>query len=174
MTFSLKIQGWDERSAEIDGHYRYTLRRAWAPGQRRALVIGCNPSKADGLADDQTIRRLTQLLRDAGYDGFEIVNLFAWRATDPDVLIRMAVVEGYDVVGDRNDETIDRAIRGAAVVVAAWGGLDWVQFERRVNDVLVMLERAGKHLHCFGLTKTGAPRHPSRLPRSAKLEVYAP
>lgn len=175
MSFSLKIQGYDERAAEFDGPYRYTLTRAWAPGQKRALVIGCNPSTADALKDDQTIRRLRQLLGDAGYDGFEIVNLFAFRATNPLDLEMADSRGGIDVVGPRNDEFIRAAIERASCVVAAWGSLSWAPFEERIEEVCILLDMAGvKSVRCFGETKTGAPRHPSRLPRSAKLEGYLP
>lgn len=171
--FKLVIQGYDERTADFDGPYRYSLTRAWSPSPRRALVLGCNPSKAGALKNDQTISRSTQLVRDAGYDGFVMMNLFSWCATHPKDL-RRAAAEGHDVVGPETDARLKRAIANAPVVIAAWGSLDWAEFEMRVQTVCLFLQQAGKHLSCFGLTKDGAPRHPSRLPRSAKLEHYAP
>lgn len=173
MTFSLKLQGYDERSAELsdDSRYRYTLTRAWAPGGRRALVVGHNPSTADAEQDDQTIRRLRQLLGDAGFAGFTIVNLFAFRATDPKDCLAMG---GHAIGYLRQEETLTREVRAASCVIAAWGEIKTERQEERVNELLIRLAPTGKSLFCFGLTKGGFPRHPSRLPRSAKLEVCAP
>lgn len=172
--FKLAMQGWDERSANFstDRRYRYTLSRAWAPDGRRALVIGHNPSTADALKDDQTIRRLRQLLRDHDFTGFTIVNLFAWRSTDPAALVRLSIIEGIDVVGRDNDSEIRAELRFTDAVVAAWGGSTWKEFHARVKFVRALVGLSGRTLYCFGRTKEGAPRHPSRLPRSAKLEAF--
>lgn len=170
MTFSLRIQGYDQRFADLsgDGLYRYTLLRAWSPGPNRALVIGCNPSTADAVKDDQTIRRLRQLLGEAGYDGFTIANLFAFRATDP-----RSLRDVEDPIGHDNDRVLAEEIESAAAVIAAWGSSTWAPFHRRLTVVRFLLAKSQRPLLCFGRTKEGAPRHPSRLPRSARLEAYA-
>lgn len=171
MTFSLSIQGYREASAVMssDNRHRYTLSRAWAPGGMRAIVVGHNPSTADADKDDQTIRRLTQLLRDAGYSGFTIVNLFAFRATDPQSLIGER-----DPFGRENDQHIWLAMTGAPAVIVAWGGKSPLEEEAEMQRGYI-LRRAERNLSpvlCFGKTKDGAPRHPSRLPRTAKLEPF--
>ena len=40
------------------GRYRWWLERRWHRGQPMLLFIGLNPSRADGLRDDPTLRRL--------------------------------------------------------------------------------------------------------------------
>ncbi|MPY12285.1 DUF1643 domain-containing protein [Arthrobacter bussei] len=42
-----------------------------------------NPSTADGYADDGTIRCCLSLVDAAGVKGLRVVNLFAYRSTDP-------------------------------------------------------------------------------------------
>lgn len=172
MTFALRIQGYQERSAEIDGSYRYRLARAWAPGGRRALVCMANPSTADEMRDDQTIRRLTQLLADAGYSGFTVVNLFAWRATDPREL---GTITAAKAIGPRNDETIAAEIVRHPAAIVAWGAPvagRQIVFDARARWFIQLALRNGCQLYCLGRTKDGHPRHPSRLPRSARLEAW--
>jgi hypothetical protein len=77
-----------ERAAVISdcGLYRYMLRRAWDYERMRALVCMLNPSTADAEIDDPTIRSCVRLLRALGFGSVEIVNLFAFRATQPAAL----------------------------------------------------------------------------------------
>lgn len=171
---------YKESSAEFssDGIYRYRLSRAWAPIGPRVVVIGYNPSTADALVDDQTIRRLRQLLAANGYSGFEIVNLYAFRATDPKALDAIA-----DPVGPGNDDAIAEAMANTTIAVIAWGAIgttapadgSWKPPDapvRRRRWVLEQARRCNVAPLCFGFTKDGAPRHPSRLPRTAKLEAF--
>ena len=101
--------------AFMEGQYRYLLWRYWGEAKRLVWVL-LNPSTADARQDDPTIRRCVGFAKGWGYDGIQVVNLFAYRATDPREL--KAVV---DPVGPRNDEFIERAARGHEMVVVAWG-----------------------------------------------------
>ena len=47
------------------------------------LFIGLNPSTADGIDDDPTIRRCIRFAKDRGYGRLSVANLFAYRATRP-------------------------------------------------------------------------------------------
>lgn len=67
--------------------YRYTLWRIWNESEPCVMFIGHNPSTADEKEDDPTIRRCINYSRDWGYGGLYMVNLFAYRATDPKDLI---------------------------------------------------------------------------------------
>lgn len=149
------------RGATIDatGTYRYHLWRAWGEGPRLVWVM-LNPSTADADIDDPTIRRVTSFTRREGYPGFEVVNLFGLRATDPSALW------GHpDPVGPENDRHLLGACDKAAKVVVAWGvhgnsfGVvkDNVTRDRVVCRELRMMGRAP---YCLGVTKGGSPRHP--------------
>src|SRR5207253_9302632 len=76
-----------------DGLYRYSLtREILNPGigcldedERGGTVtfVGLNPSTADATQDDPTIRRCIRFAREWGFDRLKMVNLYAYRATDP-------------------------------------------------------------------------------------------
>ena len=78
-----------------DRVYRYRLWRRWAAGPM-LVVIALNPSTADEAQDDPTIRRCLGYARDWGFAGLRMLNLFAFRATAPVVMMRAADPVGPD------------------------------------------------------------------------------
>ena len=66
-----------------DERHRYSLTRRWGDGPRVCCWIMLNPSTADATTDDPTIRRCIGFTHAWGYDALTVVNLYAWRATDP-------------------------------------------------------------------------------------------
>ena len=150
-----------------DRVYRYSLDRHWGSlwGDSCATpvvaFIGLNPSTADETRDDPTIRRCVAFAMQWGYHGLIMLNLFAFRATDPAVLKRTA-----DPVGPDNDRTIRDVASRADLVVAAWGAHG--AFRERDRDV----RRLAPRLLCFGTTKGGHPRHPLYLRKDTALEIY--
>ncbi len=121
-----------------------------------------NPSTADGLADDPTIRRCIGFVKSFGASVLSVRNLFAYRATDPDELLTADNPTG----GDRGDAELRAAIT-ADLVIVAWGGK--VPFGRQ-KEALRLL--GGKQLFCLGVTKDGSPRHPLYLRGDAELVPY--
>jgi hypothetical protein len=97
------------------GKFRYRLFRKWGCGSPLLFVM-LNPSTADGEKDDATIRRCLRFAMAHDFGELEVVNLFAYRATDPKELRRA----GYPV-GPENDQHITDAVREAAAVCLAWG-----------------------------------------------------
>ena len=158
-----------ERWAKISacGRYRWVLNRVWSEWGRRACVIMLNPSTADALVDDATIRALIRLLTARGYAGFEVVNLFALRSTDPAALMAAA-----DPVGHMNDLHIAGSITRCDMVVCAWGTHKFVVQSKRGIEVLKLLEPFNLMPQCFGTTKSGAPKHPLYLKTGTPLEPY--
>uniref|UniRef100_UPI002590127D DUF1643 domain-containing protein n=1 Tax=uncultured Alistipes sp. TaxID=538949 RepID=UPI002590127D len=57
---------WEETGQE-QGAYRFILEQA---GERMLFVIGLNPSTANELRPDPTLRKVTRFAANAGYDGF--------------------------------------------------------------------------------------------------------
>lgn len=156
-----------ERDAVISpcGGYRYLLRRTWDHAKPRALFVMLNPSTADAEVDDATIRSCTRLSKGLGYGSFEVVNLFAIRATDPIVLQTAAAS-----VGPANDDAIERALGRCDMVICAWGAHHMAE-ERRA-PVCNMLRSYRPAIFCFGKTKSGAPKHPLYIKSGTPLEVY--
>lgn len=146
-----------------DGMYRYDLTRGWGPG-RWVLWIMLNPSTADAMDDDPTVRRCRGFTRAWGYSGLVVVNLYAYRATNPHELIR-----ADDPIGPANKRAIEGWLRHDRVdlAVAAWGAR-WADLGiPRLN-----VEGMGRDLWCLGRTKGGHPRHPLYLHRDCRPTRY--
>lgn len=157
------------RDATIDpsGRYRYVLRRHWGdPDNFPSLMSGriacwimLNPSTADGLEDDPTIRRCIRFSRDWGFAGLVVVNLFALRATNPAELWRYPALES---IGPDNDFAILEEARFAQVVIAAWGAHGSL-FGRAKTVTEHLRAEVTVELHHLGLTRAGQPKHPLYL-----------
>ncbi|MEO7003154.1 MAG: DUF1643 domain-containing protein [Ktedonobacterales bacterium] len=70
-----------ENGALNVGDYRYLLWRTWDEAQPRLLWAMLNPSTPDG--EDPTVRRCKDFSQRWGYGSMEIVNLFAYRTSNP-------------------------------------------------------------------------------------------
>ena len=148
------------------GKFRYWLSRIWNADLPPLLFVMLNPSTADALVDDATIRRCVNFAKAEGcYGGIDVVNLFAFRATDPADLRRA----GYPV-GPDNDQYIEQAARRAGAVCVAWGVM--TAGDERVQQVMPLLRRAGHEPQCLHITKSGYPGHPLYLASRLKLRPY--
>lgn len=147
------------------GKYRYLLRRTWDGSKPRALLIMLNPSTADASTDDATIRACVRLLRGLGYGSMEVVNVFAWRATNPDELLRHE-----DVIGPNNHHTIEAAILRCDVAICAWGA--YPPAKQYAVELLNLVRSHRPAAYCFGKTKSGAPKHPLYIKSGTPLKVF--
>lgn len=166
------------------------------PPHGPVLWCGLNPSTAGAWVNDLTTEKIGEFTRrspwgrrggrqergaDEEHDvvfgvyryllwrpGFELVNLFAKRATNPTELRTHAFP-----VGARNDEVIRAALSRAVALVVAWGH-DGEHHLARVAQVVELLEAKprGLPLLCLGTTKDGHPCHPSRLPYATELRPW--
>lgn len=131
------------------GRYRYALTRRWGPDPQ-AIWIMLNPSTADATMNDPTIRRCMTFSKSFGYGALTVVNLYAWRATNPAEL----KMSGRDVVGPENDSILRSLASTGWPVIAAWGTRADPGRARHV------IQLVGAHLLCLGTTKDGHPKHP--------------
>jgi hypothetical protein len=129
--------------------YRYSLWRVWDQSKSHVMFIGLNPSTADETADDPTLIRCMNYARSWGYGGVYMANLFAFRATDPEVMFA-----ANNPIGKYNDRWLVELSQKAGLVVAAWGNSG--SFMRRSNEVKQLLS----NLHCLKMNKSGEPAHP--------------
>lgn len=138
--------------------YRYSLTRRWS-GAPLLVFVMLNPSTADMIDDDPTIRRCMGFGRSLGAGGIHVVNLFALRSTDPKGL-RVA-----EPIGPHNDRAIrdaaHEARRRKSPVICAWGASPFVR--GRDREVLELLASARVQPMCLSITKSGAPAHPLYL-----------
>ena len=87
--------------------FRYRLGRRWSDGPVLAFIM-LNPSCADEHIDDPSVRRCIGFAQRRGYGGLEMVNLYAFLATDPAELRRA----GYPI-GPDNDQRMRPFMRAA-------------------------------------------------------------
>lgn len=139
--------------------YRYWLERSWADyGGDFLNFVMLNPSTADGMVDDPTIRKCVGFARRWGYIGVHVVNLFALRSTDPRALRLHA-----DPVGPENDVFIEAGASSGPLTIVAWGNHGTLHGRDRA--VLAMM--AGKcQVKALGINANGTPEHPLLVPYS--------
>lgn len=145
-----------------DGLHRYWLSRRLAMGERTVLFVGLNPSTADAMQDDPTIRRCVAFARSWGFDWLYMGNVNAYRSTDPKGLPADPLL----AVGPRNQEALTWMAQRAELVVAAWGA-------NRLNSYAETLARrvlALPHVRCLGRNADGTPKHPLYLRKDCQLE----
>ncbi len=153
--------------------WRYTLHRSWADkplfgpiSQGNVMFIGLNPSTADEVNNDPTVRRCIGYARAWGYGSLIMTNIFAFRATYPSDM-KAAV----DPVGPENDKWLIECASEAALVVAAWGNDG--AYRSRSRQVVEMMDRARLQLMCLRITKVGEPEHPLYLPGKLRPTPFA-
>ena len=146
--------------------YRYWLHRELASEGRAGLAfVMLNPSTADAVNDDPTIRRCIGFGREWGFRELTVLNLFALRATKPAELRR----HGAEAIGRRNDEALRwmREHPATTMVVAAWGN-HGMHLNRAANVMAIIAPAVA-----LGVTKQGCPKHPLYARREAKPLAYA-
>lgn len=134
------------------GAYRYRLSRDWTQGPRLAFIL-LNPSTASELRNDPTVARCEGRARRGGFGGFDVLNLFAFRATRPEDLRAAA-----DPVGAANAETVLEAAVNANTVICGWG-LHGAHLGQGAA-MRGLLAARGIRLWHLGLTRDLHPRHP--------------
>lgn len=143
--------------------YRYELWRRWNKELPYCVFIGLNPSTADETVDDPTINRCKKFAADWGYGGLCMVNLFAFRATDPPDM-----KQAIDPVGPDNNKYLMKAVKDAGVVIAAWGTDGG--FHGRDEEIIELID----NLSCLSITRGGFPGHPLYLKANLKPKPFNP
>lgn len=150
------------------GRYRYHLGRTWNPALPRVTFLMLNPSTASDGVDDPTIRKCVGFATRWGCGGIDVVNLAAYRATDP-IALYTARQSKIDVVGPENATYVQTFLAANTVRVAAWGAQHVAMFPASGSDYLGPFAP----VQCLGRTRDGHPRHPLVLPYLTPLEKFA-
>lgn len=148
------------------GLYRYVLWRRWGEGLLLPIMM-LNPSKADAQIDDQTIAKCVGFAKLYGFAGILIVNMFAYRATDPKEL------DGdHDISGPENDAYVQAALQYARnysiPFVFAWGS-NARRLGHRTHYSPAWAKQQRVRARAFKLLNDGHPGHPLYL--SYKLQL---
>jgi hypothetical protein len=123
--------------------------------------IGLNPSTADEVQDDPTVRSCINFAKSWGFGALCMTNIFAYRSTDPRVMKAQA-----DPIGVDNDRWLKEISEGAGLVVAAWGTHG--AFMDRGRQVAELIG----NLDCLDLTKDGFPKHPLYIRADIKRKPF--
>lgn len=156
-------QGLPERYLySHDMAYRYAFGRWWGPATLESTIawVLLNPATGDTEQRKRpTLDRAIIWSRQWQGTGILIVNLFAYRDTNPSNLSTVA-----DPVGPHSDAVLATVAVSVPRVVAAWGG---------GGALLGRSAQVRKHLgeiSCLGTTSRGEPRHPLYVSGLTELE----
>lgn len=142
--------------------WRYQLWREWDKSKHKIMFVGLNPSTADETKDDPTVRRCINYAKAWGFGGMFMMNIFAFRATDPQDMKAVHLP-----IGPENDAYLLRTAAMSPLLIAAWGthGV----YRDRGNQVIELLDEKFR-LYCMGKTKDGFPKHPLYLRKDVCIE----
>lgn len=158
---------WKDHGADFSPcrRWRYTLWRSWEDEPTRSCAfIGLNPSTADEINNDPTVTRCINFAKRWGFGKMWMLNIFAYRSTDPRQLYKIDDPIGYP----DNDAHIDQVLRWTSQAVLCWGAHG--DYKGRGQAVLKAIRNHPScHLFHFGLTRSGQPRHPLYLPNNSEL-----
>lgn len=150
------------------GIYRYTLTRELG-GDSPLVCLGLNPSTATAEINDPTIRKDIGFAKRWGLGRVLKINVYAYRATDPNDMKR-ARRSGIDTIGPDNDDEIRRAIGLATLtngaLLVAWG--NHIEPERQ-RDIARIIRGSGVIPMCLGTNKNGTPVHELYQPYEREL-----
>lgn len=147
------------------GKYRYRLTREWGIGPSCVFIM-LNPSTADAFEDDPTIRRCIGFAKREGCGSLTVVNLMAFRSTDPSKL-----PPDNEALGpDNTYHVFDAATKSTGPVIAAWGSNKSAL--RYAGRIILGLSERGVKLSCLKKTKEGFPGHPLYIKADAPLSPF--
>ena len=147
-----------------DMTYRYAFARWWGGPdvtQMDGWVL-LNPATGDTeLRRRPTLERCIARSRADGRAGVLILNLFAYRDTNP-----KALATAPDPVGPANDVVLAELSAQVARTIVAWGGTGALR--GRASRVGASLREP----FCLGTTGQGQPRHPLYVSGSTPLQPW--
>ncbi len=144
-----------------DKVYRYAFGRWWGSGDlaTTAVWVLLNPATGDTERRRRpTLDRCIGRSKDLGATGLVIVNLFAFRHTDPKQLRTAS-----DPVGPANDDALREVTGAGAWTVVAWGSHGGLLGRSAAVGPLLSAPT------CLGVTASGEPRHPLYVTSDAQL-----
>lgn len=129
-------------------NYRYCLWRIWDATKPKVMFIGLNPSTANEISDDPTIRRVVKFASDWEFGGVYMLNLFGWVTAYPEELKKC-----NDPVGE-NDLWLKKMGDLSHTIVFAWGNFKEAKERARIVSELFPEAIA------LQINKNGSPKHP--------------
>lgn len=147
--------------ASIDGDCRYRLWRNWDGRLPIAAWLMCNPSTADEMDNDPTIRRIIGFTRDHGCGGLIVVNVWPFRTPYPERLWEHLGRSGYaDQIRKFNLDAIIEAGVDAKLRFVAFGCEPARRYPEEVQVAVAALESPPGRVMALGINDQGWPLHP--------------
>ena len=153
----------DKKGAVISDceKYRYVLTRGY--NMHYIPFVMLNPSTADAMEDDNTIRRCIGFASSWGYHGLIVLNLYAYRATDPKALKQ---IPREEAIGPENENYWEHYLKDQDKVVCGWGSNADKEI---VEQFWTFCQNNDIKTYCLGITKANAPKHPLYLKADTQL-----
>ena len=151
---------FENNGAELSdcNRFRYKLWRIWDASKPLVMFMMMNPSTADSLQDDPTIRRCRNFAIDWGYGGFYVGNLYPYRSSNPKDLKTAPQIDSALI---RNKSAIKEMADKCDKIVCAWGNAQaWPK------DLLADFD----NLYYIKLSSKGVPVHPLFLKKDLTLK----
>ena len=160
--------------------YRWILKRELLVGEKTLVFIGLNPSKANSVNNDRTLKRIINFCSKWNYKNIYVINLFALISKSSAQLHK-----SKDPVGLNNDLITLKVLEFWSKNIncdlwLGWG--DKGQLYKRDFAVLKLIKNLSnlksrennnsKRLFCLGLSKKGNPRHPLYMPNESFLKPF--
>lgn len=160
------VVGTDESGAVFDASakYRYLLWRIWDFDKPIICWFLLNPSTADEIVLDPTLRRCKRYSELWGYGGFKVLNVFSFRTTKPKNLLKCK-----NPIGPTNDYYIIKECLDIPMIVVGWGNFI-LNFWDRIDELNKLLYSS--ELYALKLTSKSQPSHPLYLKKDLKPFLY--
>ena len=143
--------------------YRYWLEIRWDHREELPWLgwMLLNPSTADEINDDPTLRKVQKFARDRGFGGIIVCNVYALRSTDPRGLWKVDDPSGGD-----NDIWHEELRNRVTKIVAGWGRH---ARQAEVDHLLGIVP----NLDCLKVNADGSPMHPLYVRADTPFVPYA-
>lgn len=149
-----------------DEQYRYKLTREWDANKPKCTVVMLNPSKADMLITDRTVMNVTNYLIENNFGSLTVVNLFAYRTTDPKFLNKREEVQE-----SINNQYLMESFYDSDTIIVAWVR-DKDKYVMRKREVERLLLEFKSKIKCFEDSSGKKLRHPRDLNFGWRLVDY--
>lgn len=156
---------YTDKQAEIsdDQLYRFLLTREWDSNKGKVMWIMLNPSTADAMNDDPTIKKCVSYADKWGYGSIAVVNTNPFRSPNPKEM------RGHSLPVDvwvQNHAVIERESANADMIVAGWGN------DAEFEALKFFVNRFGNRLFALQVNNTAHPAHPLYLNGSLEPRPY--
>lgn len=149
------------------GTYRYDLWRLWDESKPILTFVMLNPSTADDVENDPTVERCQRRALKLGFGMVRVVNLMAYRSTDPEALVPL---ERNVSFGPDNRKHLQTALQTSGQMICGWGKYGHLG---PVAWFTTQARRAGVPLYALKVNKDGSPQHPLYIPYSKQPVWWA-